>query len=144
MRRQLINPTGDSHQFIEFLYSHPSPPKSYNLDKRANLKCYDYVYLWLKAPVDLWRKKNKKKSHLGSPQDDTDKDVSICVQTLREIGWIASQWWICQYKSMLVIIQILAKTSRLLSDIHYRKWIVMQIIFVGYFCRNLAAVSLFT
>ena len=45
---------------------------------------------------------------------------------------------------MLVITQILAKTSRLLSDIHYRKWIVMQIIFVGYFCRDLAAVSLFT
>ena len=32
------------------------------------------------------------KSHLGSPQDDNDKDVSMCVQTLREIGWIASQW----------------------------------------------------
>ena len=112
MRRQLINPTGDSHQFTEFLYSHPSPPKSYNLDKRANLKCYDCVYLWLKAPVDLWRKKTNPlktcwreqkynframmrrdhKSHLGSPQDDNDKDVSICVQTLREIGWIASQW----------------------------------------------------
>ena len=112
MRRHLINPTGDSHQFIEFLYSHPSHPKSYNLDKRANLKCYDCVYLWLKAPVDLWRKKTNPlktcwreqkynframmrrdhKSHLGSPQDDNDKDVSICVQTLREIGWIASQW----------------------------------------------------
>ena len=112
MRRQLINPTGDSHQFIEFHYSHPSPPKSYNLDKRANLKCYNCVYLWLKAPVDLWRKKTNPlktcwreqkynframmrrdhKSHLGSPQDDNDKDVSICVQTLREIGWIASQW----------------------------------------------------
>ena len=34
----------------------------------------------------LAKKKQKKKSHLGSPQDDTDKDVSICVQTLREIG----------------------------------------------------------
>ena len=47
--------------------------------------------------------------------------------------------------SKLVIILLLARTSRLLSvDIHYEKWIVMQIIFVGYFYRNLVAISLFT
>ena len=45
----------------------------------------------------------------------------------------------------LVIILLLARTSRLLSaDIDYGKCIVMQIIFVGYFCRSLVAVSLFT
>ena len=45
----------------------------------------------------------------------------------------------------LVIILLLARTSRLLSvDIHYEKWIVMQIIFVGYFYRNVVAISLFT
>ena len=45
----------------------------------------------------------------------------------------------------LVIILLLARTSRLLrTDIHNGKWIVMQIIFVGYFCPNLVVVSLFT
>ena len=45
----------------------------------------------------------------------------------------------------LVIILLLARTSRLLSvDIHNGKWIAMQIIFVGYFCPNVVVVSLFT
>ena len=45
----------------------------------------------------------------------------------------------------LVIILLLARTSRLLSvDIHNGKWIAMQIIFVGYFCPNIVVVSLFT
>ena len=45
----------------------------------------------------------------------------------------------------LVIILLLVRTNRLLSaDIHDGKWIVMQIIFVEYLCRNLGAVSLLT